>query len=113
MLKNLQKVLDEAHEGHKYIRDIDQYNKREHWELGLKGDCEDFALWCRKRLLDLYNIESDLIYCKTETGVGHLVISVDGWILDNRHKWVTSRDKLPYTWLKIGKPDGTWYKIKS
>ncbi|MOA15538.1 hypothetical protein D3C78_1356990 [compost metagenome] len=49
--------------------------------------------------------------CRAETGEGHLVCSVDGQILDNRHTWVMRRDDLPYTWISLGAPDGTWRKI--
>ncbi|MHB0819838.1 hypothetical protein ACYCFK_16370 [Stutzerimonas stutzeri] len=42
---------------------------------------------------------------------GHLVCSVAGHILDNRHRWVMRRDDLPYTWLSAGAADGTWRRI--
>ena len=106
----LQGVLDKAHQGHEYVSDKKQYGISEHWAEGLVGDCEDFSLWCRERLKE-QGIESDLVYCKTETGEGHLVCSVEGWILDNRHPWLMRRDDLDYKWLRIGKPDGTWYEI--
>lgn len=110
MLTALQQVLDLAHRGHRYLTDREQYQRPERWQLGLVGDCEDFALWCRQELAAL-GIESDLVLCSTETGDGHLVCSVDGWVLDNRHKWLQRRDDLPYTWLSLGKPDGTWLEI--
>lgn len=110
MLSELQKVLDAAHRQHEYVYDHDQYKRPEHWEVSLTGDCEDFALWCRQQLV-AKGIESDLVMCLTETGGGHLVCSVDGWILDNRRKWVTARDALPYTWISIGKPDGRWFAV--
>ena len=111
MYDKLQAVLDDAHAGHAYVSDEEKHGLREHWELGLEGDCEDFALWCRRELRDRYGIESDLVFCRTETGTGHLVVSVDSWILDNRHRWVKRRDDLPYEWIKLGKPNGTWYEI--
>ena len=107
----LQDVLSTAHRDHVYVSDQEKYGLREHWTVNLTGDCEDFALWIRNTLRDSYGIQSDLVFCLTENGVGHLVVSVDGWILDNRHDWVMSKDELPYEWLKIGKPDGTWYTI--
>lgn len=110
MLKTLQIVLDMAHRGHEYVRDIEQYRIREHWVESLVGDCEDFALSVREMLRD-ESIECDLVYCLTENGGGHLVCSVDGWILDNRYPFVMRRDDLPYTWIKLGKPDGTWLEI--
>jgi len=111
MLKEtLQRVLNEAHEGHVYVSDKTQYKRNEHWTINLVGDCEDFALWCRQKLRES-DIDSDLILCKVETGEGHLVLHVEGWILDNRHKWVQNRDDLPYEWLSLGRPDGIWYEI--
>ena len=110
MLKLLQSVLDRAHKGHRYVSDQEQYSLREHWTESLEGDCEDFALSVRK-MLKKHNIESDLVFCLTETGTGHLVVSVDGWILDNRNVFVRRQQYLPYTWIKLGKPDGRWYEI--
>lgn len=108
--KMLQAVLNKAHDGHTYVTDKEQYGLEEYWTNSLVGDCEDFSIAVRELLKEI-NIESDLIYCKDENGEGHLVCSVDGWILDNRHKWLQRRDDLPYTWLRLGKPDGTWYEI--
>jgi len=107
----LQGVLNRAHRDHVYVSDQEKYDLREHWTVNLEGDCEDFALWIRNTLCDEYDIQPDLVFCLTENSVGHLVCSVDGWILDNRHDWVMGKDELPYRWLKIGKPDGTWYTI--
>ena len=107
----LQDVLDKAHQGHEYISDQEKHGVPEDWRAELVGDCDSFSLWCRERLKE-QGIESDLVYCKTETGEGHLVCSVEGWILDNRHPWLMRRDDLDYKWLRIGKPDGTWYEIE-
>lgn len=110
MLSMLQEVLDRARESHRYVTDREQYQRPEHWQVGLVGDCEDFALWCRQELAQR-GIASDLVLCRTETGEGHLVCAVDGYVLDNRHKWVKRRDDLPYQWVSLGKPDGTWRSI--
>lgn len=112
MLENqLQDVLNWAQEGHRYIADTVQYQKVEHWEIGLVGDCEDFALAVREKLKEK-GIESDLVYCKVETGEGHLVVHVSGYILDNRHKWVMRQEDLPYTWLRMNDSNGDWFKIE-
>ena len=110
LMDTLQAVLDTAHRGHRYIRDSVQYQRPEFWQAGLIGDCEDFALWCRQELAQR-GIASDLVFCRTETGEGHLVCSVDGWVLDNRHRFVTRRDDLPYQWISLGQPDGAWRAI--
>ncbi len=110
ILDTLQESLDEARKLHTYIYDKDQYGVPEYWKTSLKGDCEDHALWLRQHLKSK-GIKSDLVYCLTETGDGHLVLSVEGWILDNRNKWVMRRDDLDYKWISIGKPDGDWFEI--
>jgi len=102
-------VLADVHAIHRYVSDVDQYSKREHWVADAIGDCEDFALVCKDRLKD-YDVDADLVLCKTETGGTHLVCSVDGWILDNRYPQVMGKDDLPYTWLKIGR-SGSWYAL--
>ena len=54
-----------------------------------------------------------LVYVKTETGEGHLVCEVDGWILDNRQPRVTERDLLPYQFISISgfKPGEPWCEV--
>lgn len=111
MLTNLRAVQREAQRKHQYVSDEKQHGVPEYWEISLAGDCEDYALWCRKEL-KRRGIESDLVVCYTETGEAHMVCSVDGWILDNRHRNVRRRDDLRYTWVGLGKPDGTWYLIE-
>lgn len=110
MLSDLQAVLDAAHRGHRYITDQELHGVPEHWDVALIGDCDSFALWCRQALAER-GIASDLVLCRTETGEGHLVCSVGGHILDNRHKWVMPRQDLPYEWISLGQPDGTWRAI--
>ncbi len=110
MLDKLRKVQHEAQQRHEYVSDQEMHGEFEHWEPGLMGDCEDYALWCRERLEGL-GVESELIYCKTESGIGHLVLSVKGWILDCRFKDVVSRDDLQYEWLKLGDALGNWFEI--
>jgi len=107
----LKKVLAEAHKGHKYVEDIHNYGKNEYWKPELKGDCEDFALWCKYEL-EKKGIDADLVMCLTETNQGHLVCSVDGWVLDNRYRYLVSKDELRYKWLKIGR-NGVWYKLNA
>lgn len=107
----LKEVLAEAHTGHKYVKDIHNYGKDEYWQPDLKGDCEDFALWCKYEL-EKKGIDADLVLAQTETGGYHLVCSVDGWVLDNRYRYLVSKDELRYKWLKIGR-NGVWYKLNA
>ena len=108
----LQKVLDEAHAKHRYVSDLTRYQRKDYWMASLEGDCEDFALWVRNRLATV-GIPSDLVYVHTENGGDHVVLSVEGWILDSRHKWLHRRDDLRYDWISIGRPNGHWYRIDS
>lgn len=110
MLSTLQAVLDNAQADHVYVSDQALHGVAERWGVGLLGDCEDFALWCRAAL-QARGIASDLVLCRTERGEGHLVCSVEGYILDNRHAWVMRRDDLAYEWISLGAPDGTWKEI--
>ncbi|MCO4758492.1 MAG: transglutaminase-like cysteine peptidase [Oceanospirillaceae bacterium] len=112
MQDTLQKVLDEAHAKHQYVSDLTRYQREDYWIASLHGDCEDFALWARNRLATL-GITSDLVYVLTENGGDHMVLSVEGWILDSRHKWLHRRDDLRYDWISIGQPDGRWFRIDS
>ncbi len=57
----------------------------------IEDDCEGFCRACLKLLRDK-NIPSRLAYCEIEErgkSLDHLVVEVDGWILDNRQDSVT------------------------
>jgi predicted transglutaminase-like cysteine proteinase len=104
-----------------YVPDREQYGLTEHWPdreqipapgTIFKGDCDDFAHACYWDLEDM-GIESNLIYCKTETGGGHLVCECGGYILDNRQRTVLAIADISYTWISAGRPGGKWYLIKT
>jgi predicted transglutaminase-like cysteine proteinase len=91
--------------GFEYRTDLEQYADVEHWVIpddveNVTGDCEDFALACRK-LCRREGIPSRLVHCLTETGEGHLVLECAGYILDNRYDWVKTNTSLDYQWIKI------------
>jgi predicted transglutaminase-like cysteine proteinase len=71
----------------------------------LLGDCDDFAVECLDRLLNLGTPRNALrlAVCRTETGQLHLVLLAhtdDGeHALDNRQSYVQSKADLPYRWL--------------
>ena len=100
-------ILDDIH--HKVFRkfkyrfDRQQYQMEEYWQMPdsdfdgstpIVGDCEDFALACRKLCRDAGIDNSRLVFCYTEEGEGHAVLEVEGWILDNRYRQVVSNDWL-------------------
>lgn len=77
-----------AIQGHVYITDKEQYGREDVWRPSLKGDCEDYALWMRERL------GGQLLYVKTESGDYHIVLDVDGVIVDNLSRDVYPRENM-------------------
>jgi predicted transglutaminase-like cysteine proteinase len=111
------KVLDRF----TYKTDLEQYGENEKWvmpdSIRVVGDCEDFALACRRLCREEGINNSRLVVCTVETGEGHCVLEVDGWILDNRCQRVVSRDFLEnkgYKWLAISgySPGDDWHNIE-
>ena len=81
---------------------------------GFKDDCDGKALACRYQCRKV-GIPNRLVFCRTETGEYHLVLAVEGYILDNRSRWVKPRDDVPYTWIKISglEKGDPWHLIKA
>ena len=122
LLNKLKKIHRETLGRFHYVSDSINYEMKEHWPSPrqlpnyphrFEGDCDDFALMCRKELHKA-GIRNRLVFCIAETGGGHLVTEVEGWILDNRCSTVARRDDLPYTWRALsGFITGEqWYTIK-
>lgn len=88
--------------------DMARYGLEDFWteidDLG--GDCEDFALEKRRRLLlagwprEVVNLAT----CYTESGEYHAVLLIDDdqgvYVLDNRHRDVMPWAAVPYRWAK-------------
>lgn len=123
--KLLQSILSDVHRSFIYRSDLETAGQVEYWESekevlkgldqgrdGFEGDCDSFALACRAKLRK-ENIPNRLVFCVAE-GVGHLVCEVEGYILDNRHKWLMKQNEMPYTWVSIsGYQSGDpWHEIK-
>lgn len=94
---------------------------KEHWGLMepdengiLRGDCEDFALYCSKivkKILEVPKKYRKLTYCQTETGEGHMVLTVysgdSHYVFDNRQRRLTTLSKLRRAGYKdFAQPDG-------
>ncbi|TQV85734.1 hypothetical protein FKG94_02510 [Exilibacterium tricleocarpae] len=78
----------------------------------LRDDCDGFCLACRT-LLRRAGLRSRLVYCEIARR-GHLVVEVDGWILDNLQKTVVPNTVLrDYRWLRISgyEPGDPWREI--
>ena len=124
-------MKDLARKVHRQVKDLfiwtadkEVFGESDHWksfadevERGdvFKGDCDDFSLSCSELLIrqgtDPTKIR--IAYCKTETGVGHLVCICDGWVIDNRQRDIIAWDDLPYEWHKSMRIDekGIWRSI--
>lgn len=87
---NVQAVQDVAQQHHKYISDQDQYGVEDVWTPSLKGDCEDYALWVKKI------IGGKLLYVKTRKGEYHVVLEVNGLIVDNLYSNIYPRQAMPH-----------------
>jgi predicted transglutaminase-like cysteine proteinase len=88
--------------------DSEVYGQEEYWataaeiraqmeRLGgrFEDDCDGWAVLARAGLKEL-GLPARLVFCRLGDE-GHLVVEVDGWIVDNRHGHVESRDDLAKT----------------
>ena len=112
-----------VHDGFTYKTDKRQYGVAEKWvepydPTNVTGDCEDFALACRKLCREA-GYKTRLVLCKLNDD-GHLVLSCGGWIFDNNFDDVKSRDALEhlngmdYEWLKCSgyEAGDPWHTIE-
>lgn len=98
------RINREVNDSVSYRTDAAQYGRPEHWEpAGRLGDCEDYALLKRARLLEA-GWDADrlgLVTCRAG-GVGHCVLWVDtndgSFILDNIHRDPRTPSLLDYEW---------------
>lgn len=100
--------------------DLDQYGKAEYWNYpGRFGDCEDYALEKRRRLIALRWPKSALLLASAENDSGdmHLVLVVvtskGDYVLDNRYRRALPWESLPYKWFKRQSQykESTWVTI--
>ena len=107
--------------GFTYVTDDDQFDKIEHWHLpedisNSYGDCDDFAIMCRKLLREA-GLISRLVFCETEIkGEYHLVCACGQYILDNRQTTVETKgtlSRLGYKWMYVSglEPGDDWKKL--
>lgn len=115
----LREINVEVNRSTDYWSDISLYGKTELWTEAIdKGDCEDYALAKRRRLLDLgWPIQSlRLAVCMTVEQEAHAVLTVDWlgetWVLDNNTDDVLRWRETSYRWIcrqKAG--ENKWVKI--
>jgi hypothetical protein len=72
-----------------YVSDADQFHEPDYWqepcafEQLRRGDCEDFALWAWRKLIDL-GVEAEFF-------VGRVVCDQTG--IERQHAWIVYRDR--------------------
>lgn len=128
-MSNLKEQLSDIHgkvfESFRYTTDKKQYGQNEKWSIPpefsegmiFRGDCDDFAMMCRSLCREAGLENSRLVVCYTETGEGHLVCEVEGYILDNRYRGLETKDSLTsegYKWVAISgyNPGDQWRGIE-
>ena len=111
---SLQDALDSIHALHEYISDPWQYGHYNHWALSPVGDCADFALSVRAELNARGIHGTHLLRgYLPERGIqkGHLVVYIDGWVLDNQHRRPIRIQEWPYTPYVAGDESGVWRSV--
>lgn len=117
--KELQHVNVEVNR-FKYVTDIDRYGKEDFWTTidSGGGDCEDYALEKRKRLMALgWSVDDLRLAVCTVAGEGHAVLTVDSdlgtYVLDNNMDDVVPWKSLSdYEWIVRQAHDGPyWVRI--
>jgi hypothetical protein len=83
--------------------------------IAFQDDCDGFAMTIAellvRRAIPAETIR--LVVCDVETGEGHLVCMVDGYMLDYRRPLLSPWEEAPYTWymsMKMSEP-GVWKEL--
>lgn len=92
-VSGLQQEHYKAYKQHQYVSDEVQYGKDDVWKPSLKGDCEDYALYMRAR------VGGNLLHVRTQQGEVHMVLDVNGQIIDNLSKNVYPRSKMTHKFV--------------
>lgn len=126
LLEQLAEIHKKVFKNFTYKTDKAQYKIDEKWVQPSKeydgtskivGDCEDFALACRKLCRDA-GLKTRLVFCEVGNEGGHVVLECQGWILDNRFNGVKTKDYLErnqkYKWVMISgyEPEEPWSYVK-
>lgn len=128
-MNNIKEQLSNIHRAvfsnFQYVTDKKNHDILEKWTMPdpsyngtqrIVGDCEDFALACRKLCRDVGISNSRLAVANDETGETHTVLEVDGFVLDNRSRTLETIDSLTkkgYQWRAISgfNPGDPWHAI--
>ena len=114
-------INKDVNEAIKPLSDMAQYGVIERWtypDSGM-GDCEDYVLLKRRKLMELGWPQSALLITvvRDENGEGHAILTVrttrGDYILDNKHSKILSWQRTPYTYIKrqSGKDPRQWVSL--
>ncbi len=112
------RVNTEVNQMIRYCTDVEQYQEGEYWCIpkGTLGDCEDYVLLKRKKLIDKgWDLDKiNIVTCINSRGEGHAVLYVQtdhgGFLLDNCNISPMDPKHTNYTWKEILR-DGEWYEL--
>jgi len=103
-----------------FVSDMDNLGVEEDWSFprDCRGDCEDFVLEKRKRLVDLGFPRASLTIAFAFHEVQffpHAILLAETttgtWVLDNLYEEVLCWDAVPYRYTRREQPDGTWVRF--
>lgn len=103
-----------------FVSDMDNLGVEEDWSFprDCRGDCEDFVLEKRERLVGLGFPRASLTIAFAFHEVQffpHAVLLAETttgtWVLDNLYDEVLCWDAVPYKYTRRERPDGTWVRF--
>lgn len=103
-----------------FVPDMDRLGVDEQWEFpsNCQGDCEDFALEKRRRLVEAGLSSASLTMAIVHHEVQffpHAVLLVETntgtWVLDNLYDEVMCWDAVPYRYERREQPNGEWLRF--
>jgi len=118
-MKLLQSVNASVNAAIKPVSDQDNYGKRDYWTIPKngKGDCEDYVLLKRAKLMARGISPSQLLITMVQGSEAHIVLTVrtdsGDYILDNMRADVLPVEKTSYRYIKMQSPShsGQWVSI--
>lgn len=118
-MQMLQKVNASVNAAVKPVSDQDNYGKRDYWTLPRngKGDCEDYVLLKRAKLMSRGISPSQLLITMVQGSEPHIVLTVrtdhGDYILDNMRGEVLPAEQTSYRYIKMQSPgnSGQWVSI--
>jgi predicted transglutaminase-like cysteine proteinase len=118
--QRLSDVNARVNEEVEFVSDMDNLGVEEDWSFPIdcRGDCEDFVLEKRKRLVTLGFPRASLTIAFAFHEVQffpHAILLAETttgtWVLDNLYEEVLCWDAVPYRYTRREQPDGTWLRF--